>query len=573
MQRPALLLSLMLWGCSGSNQCKKACDHLAECQGIDTAAATWTCPLSESCAPRERCQADCWLAASCEAFTGKDAGGARALNTCVAACEKVPAGDGGVPTLQTSHWYFPQGLEKDIDILFVIDNSNSMAEEQQNLSQNFPKLIEALRSQSLGNKIPNVHIGVITSDLGAGDYGLPSCEQAGGDRGKLQAQPRIAGCTPPSQSFISYEDGVTNIESATSDPIEQVKEAFRCIAEVGTGGCGFEQQLQAARRALDPGQNVNPGFVRKDALLAVVFITDEDDCSAQNSMLYDSNQTTLTDPLGPLTSFRCFEFGIECDINDRTKPGPRKSCKPAYDWLYSIDDYVKFFKGLKPPGRVMLFAVAGPTDKVEVGLDAQNPTLRPSCQTSMGRGVPAIRIKALVDGLGKDGTFNRGTDTSFAQDVAVNICSPDYSPALRLLGRKLTGTLGTQCLSAPLTTDNGGLVCQKDDPIGGGQVCGESCLEKADCVVKEIVNQGTAQESSTVVQQCPGTVSGSCGATCPCWRIVRHADCRPAVDGSPYRFEILRQGDAPGGAVAQVSCSVSQHKWGSSELGALPQCE
>jgi hypothetical protein len=494
---------------------------------------------------------------------------------------KPTAPDGAiVPSGHASTWYFPQGIEKDLDILFVIDNSNSMFEEQQNLSKNFPQLVEALRSQALGNRIPNVHIGVVTTDLGAGNWGLPSCEVAGGDGGKLQAQPRVAGCTPPSQPFISYNEGVTNIKSGTKDPILQVKEAFQCIAEVGTGGCGFENQIESARRALDPKLNVNPGFIRKHALLAVVFITDEDDCSAQKPQLYDSNQYSITDPLGPLTSFRCFEFGIQCDINDRTKAGPRKNCKPAYDWLYRVDDYIKFFKGLKPPGRVLMFAIAGPTDKVEVGMDAQNPILRPSCQTSMGRAAPAIRIKALVDGFAKDGFFNRGIDPSLKYDVPVNICHQDYSPALRLLGRKVVGSLGgigSQCLGNPPLTSNGGLVCHQGAQLGGGKTCGQSCLEKADCVVEEIINAGTPQEQTTVVPRCAGSAFAnpgdkSCGATCPCWRIVPRAECRPELDGSPYGLEILRQGSAPQGAVARMTCSVSKHGWNSPEVAALPQC-
>jgi hypothetical protein len=506
-----------------------------------------------------------------------DGGGDGAVdgNRCEGACGTTASPDvGGVPSGHVSTWTFPQTVEKEIDILFVVDNSHSMAEEQQNLSKNVPQLVEALRSQKLNNRIPNVHIGVVTSDLGAGNWGLPSCEVAGGDGGKLQAQPRVAGCTPPSQPFISYNEGVTNIKSATQDPIQQVKEAFQCIAEVGSGGCGFEHQIEAARRALDPKLNANPGFIRKDARLAVVFLTDEDDCSAQKPQLYDSNQYSLTDPLGPLTSFRCFEFGIQCDINDRTKVGPRKNCKPAYDWLYKVDDYVQFFKGLKPPGRVLMFAIAGPTDMVEVGMDGGNPVLRPSCQTSMGRGAPAIRIKALVDGFGKDGFFNRGTDPSLKYDVPVNICSQDYSPALRLLGRRVTASLGgpgVQCLGGPLLTANGGLVCLQGAQLAN-KTCGQSCLEKADCVVKEIVNVGTAQEQASAIPRCADFGAGGCGATCPCWRIVPAAGCRPELDGSPYGIEILRQGDAPKGAVAQVTCGVSPHGWGSAEVAALPQC-
>ena len=103
----------------------------------------------------------------------------------------------------------PQNVEKELDLLFVIDNSGSMQEEQENLIKNFPRLIEALRAKSLGSdgtgkpcnegtregcRIPNVHIGVVSSDLGAGNYGFQSCEQQGGDAGKLQHAARVAGC-------------------------------------------------------------------------------------------------------------------------------------------------------------------------------------------------------------------------------------------------------------------------------------------------------------------------------------------------------------------------------------------
>ncbi|MCK5797977.1 MAG: hypothetical protein KAI47_12365, partial [Deltaproteobacteria bacterium] len=42
--------------------------------------------------------------------------------------------------------YYPQNVQKDVDLLFVVDNSGSMAEHQKNLVANFPKLIEALRT-------------------------------------------------------------------------------------------------------------------------------------------------------------------------------------------------------------------------------------------------------------------------------------------------------------------------------------------------------------------------------------------------------------------------------------------
>ena len=487
---------------------------------------------------------------------------------------------------------YPLSLETEVDILFVIDNSNSMGQEQANLARNFSKFIDALRTSKLGSdgsgkpctaqdssgcKIPDVHIGVVSTDLGAGSYGLPSCEVSGGDGGKLLAKPRIAGCTPPAQPFIRYVQGVTNIQGGANDPIQQVKEAFQCIAEIGTGGCGFEHTLEAARRALDgcgaDANNdklgdckLNPGFVRRDAMLAIVFITDEDDCSAQKPQLFDPQQTDLTDPLGPLTSYRCFEFGVQCDINDRSKPGPRKDCKPAFDWLYKVDDYVQFFKSLKrDEGRVIVSAIAGPTDKVEVGLDAQNPVLRPSCQTIDGHAVPALRIKGVVDGL--DGQL-------------FPICTNDFGPALKGIADKIVSNINL-CLDRPPLSPRGGLVCSAGARIGtdlsGAPVtCNQSCLERADCVVKEAVPQAGGQEKLTVLPRCPTAkfqdpTDKDCGAGCPCWRLVPKRSCdQNGLDG--YALDILRRGEAAKGSHAVVSCQTSALPWGSAEFSALPQC-
>jgi len=149
----------------------------------------------------------------------------------------------------------------DVDLLFVIDNSGSMEHEQQNLAANFPELIAKLEQAQL-----DYRVGVVSTDLGAGDYGLPSCEQAGGDGGALQTDPREPGCPLPSDPWIERDGQTTNV------PDDDVAAAFSCIAKLGISGCGFESQLESMYRAVDP--QVNPGFLRDDAALAVVFITD-----------------------------------------------------------------------------------------------------------------------------------------------------------------------------------------------------------------------------------------------------------------------------------------------------------
>src|SRR5215211_6641760 len=69
----------------------------------------------------------------------------------------------------------PVDVNRAVDILFVVDNSSSMREEQGNLSRNFPRFIEAL-SQIEGG-LPDVHIGVVSTDLGAGNFpGATDCQ-------------------------------------------------------------------------------------------------------------------------------------------------------------------------------------------------------------------------------------------------------------------------------------------------------------------------------------------------------------------------------------------------------------
>jgi hypothetical protein len=54
------------------------------------------------------------------------------------------------PGVPRTTLYFPQTFEKEVDLLFVIDNSTSMEQEQKNLADQFPLLIEGLRSPKLG---------------------------------------------------------------------------------------------------------------------------------------------------------------------------------------------------------------------------------------------------------------------------------------------------------------------------------------------------------------------------------------------------------------------------------------
>jgi len=157
-----------------------------------------------------------------------------------------------------------QGCTK-MDILFIVDNSGSMEEEQTNLGTNFPKFIDVLNAYmtSAGTGL-DYHVGLTTTSLSeVSPIPLP-IPIPGGDDGALHNQ-SSCGMTRPW------------IERTDNNPAMQ----FACVAKVGTDGSGHEQPLSAAKLALTDriADGKNAGFLRPDALLAVVILTDEDDQS------------------------------------------------------------------------------------------------------------------------------------------------------------------------------------------------------------------------------------------------------------------------------------------------------
>ena len=153
-----------------------------------------------------------------------------------------------------------------IDVLFVIDNSGSMADEQANLVASFPGFISAMQTELAETE--GYNIGVVTSDEYIFDI---TC--GGLDIGYFVQ--RTGGPDSSDQICGPYTGGAYMTEADNLD------DKFSCAAQVGTGGDGDEHPMEAMLRALDPAlqadDGCNAGFLRDDALLVVVVITDEED--------------------------------------------------------------------------------------------------------------------------------------------------------------------------------------------------------------------------------------------------------------------------------------------------------
>ena len=125
------------------------------------------------------------------------------------------------------------------DILFVVDNSCSMAEEQSDLSSNAQDFVDTLVAAGT-----DFQISVITTD--------------------------------------SPEPVVSVI---TSDVFGAGKDLSDAVM-VGTSGHHLEMGQEMAKSSLEPGGALEKGFVRKDATLSIVVISDEDDYSPLTEVEY-----------------------------------------------------------------------------------------------------------------------------------------------------------------------------------------------------------------------------------------------------------------------------------------------
>ena len=172
---------------------------------------------------------------------------------------------------------FAAATPKPADVLFIVDNSGSMQEEQQNLADNFDLFINQIAGAG------DYRIAVVTTDQSSGEeqMGLsrfefsdeaPFFARTTFDRGACSDTGIELGC------FRGVDPAARIIDSSALSPADQVA-FFRRNVQVGTCGSGIEQGLSAMESALSMlnGNQCNTGFLRDDANLVLIFVSDEND--------------------------------------------------------------------------------------------------------------------------------------------------------------------------------------------------------------------------------------------------------------------------------------------------------
>jgi hypothetical protein len=338
-----------------------------------------------------------------------------------------------------------------LDLLFVVDNSASMASKQVALREQLPPLMQRLAS---GDRFPgdpepfraieDMHIGVVSSDMGiAGVTSVQGCAADGGDDGRLQ---RHGDCGGPYPRFLSYaRPSVTSVDDIATD--------LSCMTTLGTGGCGLSQPLDAALKALttrnyvDTGGNLtgqnpftfvsttpdgtrgrgdreNLDFLRRegDSLLAIIVVTDGDDCSLRDTSSFQSDS----------------------DL--------RMHCALHKDRLFDVE--ARFYEGLRAlrPGRgddVIFAAIAGvPADLASVDVQQQvawqDAASRDAYYASiltdprMGQALRASCVGQVSDSETTVEAFPPRRIVELAQlfgqnSVLQSICQDDLGPAIDVI--------------------------------------------------------------------------------------------------------------------------------------------
>jgi hypothetical protein len=335
--------------------------------------------------------------------------------------------------------FVPSGGPPALDLVFVIDDSDSMRTKQQALAASLPRLLDELGKVPGG--MPSLHVGVISTNFGAGPNVPASACPPYGDKGRFQVK---AGCGLDANANPWLEES-----GSMQNFAGQLPAALSCLTQLGTTGCGYEHTLQALRAGLYDVNPENRGFLRYEAWLGIVILSDEDDCSAEPfATLFDDAL-----PNGRAPSLACSLLGHVCQGQEvPPAPGwnaPLSSCVPyqrqqdhAYDdhpeqdpirnrRLINVSEMIDFIKAKKPqyPERIVVSTIIGwdaspgATYRVDSVVKNNPPRTEldnvPICASANGSATPGIRLKAFTDGFGANGRVYSICDDPGATAAAI----------------------------------------------------------------------------------------------------------------------------------------------------------
>jgi hypothetical protein len=370
-----------------------------------------------------------------------------------------------------------------------------------------------------------------------------------------------AGGDEEARPWLESIEGRTNLPDGVD-----AATAFACFGPQGVDGCGYEAPLETMHKALVRAQTDGEdelGFLRDDALLAVVFVTDEADCSLKpdTGSLFDPNgdRALWSDPdAGSPTSAVCWNAGVSCtpkadgtldctaaDIGFDGRPTDEDGAV-----LHPVSSYIEQLQALEDRKReltgndeldVLVSVIAGvPAGGGEVqyaqGVDPEFEDaygIAPGCRSMNGEAVPPVRLLEVAS------AFAGQTDNVYS------VCDADYTPALEEIARRLEQEFKPACAS----------VCPQDaDRVSGGH--------QNDCVIEQTFDDGESRVVPDCEQRADGTWALPDGEDVCVWLATADdRDLRCIETGAAVEFRPLYRAGAPrkAGAKLSATCSVSDN--------------
>lgn len=456
-----------------------------------------------------------------------------------------------------------------VDVLLVVDNSASMADQGEVWADNLRAFGHVYAASEL-----DYRIAVTTTDVGG-----PDCEGPRDD-GRFLTEP----CTENLGAFevgTSHESEAVDVRAACLDRCENDRvrttptlvrgasvakprpwlertagvpnisrepgDYLSCVGQPGFSGCEAESPIAAALLALERAEDpADPayGFLREDAGLSIVFIGDEDDCSRAPGS---------TEPLasaGASVSAACWRAGSQC-----VSEGETRHCEPSddprmldleqfFDRLQTIearkqevmgtDEQRVFVSGvagvsLQYPNRQPLFGPGNDPRVVEAF------GVGPGCLHGGRMGTPPVRTREITDAF-----------EPWQMDL-VSACGSSWVGALACVPDEGLGYPLSMCL------DVGAL---------GTDVSTETLDEH--CIALEERN-GESHRLPPCVPACsdhecssehPAWVLPQREEACVVWRSTEHASLRCAEDGGA-EVAVLHRDTLWDATCLEVTCSVS----------------
>jgi hypothetical protein len=233
-----------------------------------------------------------------------------------------------------------------VDLLLVLDDSGSIRPRdpqlRDRLERMMRRLVRPLDEDHDGvedwPRVTDLHFGTVSTSVRAPSF----CEHTADGVLESAPSPLVEGCSDAYPSYLEYVEGETDPERFSRDTT--------CVSFGPRDGCPIEQPLEAMAKALLPhdapftfiaggahGDTENAGFLRRDSVLAVIIVADEDDCSVLDPTVLVSDGASV-DEGGPRT--------LGCVTSDK---------------LHPIDRYAEVLDWLRPgdPGHIVLGMIVG----------------------------------------------------------------------------------------------------------------------------------------------------------------------------------------------------------------------